>query len=145
MSTNFKPNPLPLISTTNVEAEINRRKEAGDVLEEKGAKEVKKCRVCVTISPTHLSFFIQLITTLHEVTRTSLCTKRKIDNLFACAPINPERKLSARDRPVVVNYSKTRACPRIPISEMEDLIYYSASRIVAGGVFVYLSTRMRNY
>lgn len=35
---------------------------------------------------------------------------------------------------MMVDYSKTRACPRIPISEMEDLIYYSVSRFVARGV-----------
>ena len=40
------------------------------------------------------------------------------------------------DRPMMADYSKTRAraCPRIPISEMEGLIYYSVSRFVARGV-----------
>lgn len=108
----------------------------------KGREEAKPKRECnPMISPVRPSRFRAIN---HSVCAGRTSTLTKIDNLPRVRRLTQNGSERSRDRPMV-NYSKTRACPRIPISEMEDLIYYSASRFVARGVFVYLSTRMRNY
>lgn len=104
ISTNFNPK-RPLISPTPRRKLIDERRKLGTF----SRKRARRSHTQKNIYPPLVS--TQLIVTLHEVTRTWLCTKRKIDNLSACAPINPERKWARG----IVRWWIIRRRERVPV------------------------------